>query len=118
MYVELLGILLVILAAAGIAGLLIYLKSILGPRKPNPVKDLPFECGQAPLLIQQGKFTVKFYVGAMLFVIFDAELVFLFPWATMVKSLGWFGFAEMMAFLVMVVAGYAYAWKKGAFVWA
>lgn len=114
---EILGIGLVLLASAGIAALLVFLSSVLGPKKPNPAKDMPFECGEPPLLIQQGRFAVKFYVAAMLFVIFDVELVFLFPWGVALKSLGWFGFFEMVAFLLMVVAGYAYAWKKGALTW-
>ena len=118
MQVELLGMALVFAAAAGIAGLLIWLTSALGPKKPNPTKDMPFECGEAPFSILQGRFAVKFYVAAMLFVIFDAELVFLFPWATVLEKLGWFGYFEMLAFLLMVVAGYAYAWRKGALQWA
>ena len=117
MFNELFGILVFGLISAGLAGLLVWLTSVLGPKKPNPQKDKPFECGEDPFLIQQGRFTVKFYIGAMLFVIFDAELVFLFPWATVVRKLGWLGYFEMVAFLVMVVAGFAYAWRKGALEW-
>ena len=86
----------------------------LGVRQPNPVKAKPFECGVEPIALPAGRLPVHFYVVAMLFVVFDVELVFLFPWAVLVRELGWFGVWEMGFFLLIVVAGFVYAWKQGA----
>ena len=99
---------------AGIAALLLSFNSWLGPRNPNPFKAEPFECGKDPIALPAGRLPIHFYVVAMLFVVFDVELVFLFPWAVLVRELGWFGLAEMGFFLVIVVAGFVYAWKQGA----
>ena len=86
----------------------------LGVRRPNPVKAKPFECGKDPIALPAGRLPIHFYVMAMLFVVFDVELVFLFPWAVVLKELGWFGLVEMALFLAIVVAGFVFAWKKGA----
>ena len=88
--------------------------SLLGPKKPNLVKSQPFECGVEPIALPAGRLPVHFYIVAMLFVVFDVELVFLFPWAVLVRELGWFGMLEMGFFLTIVVAGFLYAWKQGA----
>ena len=114
---EYIGILIVFAIAAAIAGGFILLTTLLGPKKPSSVKSEPFECGEAPFAAPSGKFPVKFYLVAMLFILFDIELVFLFPWAVVFKSLGWFGFWQMLLFLGVVVLGFAYAWKKGALEW-
>ena len=86
----------------------------ISPKRPNPVKSQPFECGVEPIALPAGRLPVHFYVVAMLFVVFDVELVFLFPWAVLVRELGWFGLLEMGFFLAVVVAGFVYAWKHGA----
>ncbi len=114
---EYLGILIVFAIAATIAGGFILLTSLLGPRKPSPVKDEPFECGEPVFMHPHGRFSVKFYILAMLFILFDIELVFLFPWAVVFRGLGWAGFGEMLLFLAVVVLGFVYAWKKGALEW-
>lgn len=111
---EFLGILLMLLLAAGVAGLLIVLTSVLGPKRPSAAKAEPFECGVSPMMLPQGRFPVKFYVLGMLFIVFDVELVFMFPWAVNVRGLGWLGLAEMGVFVLIVLAGFAYAWKKRA----
>ena len=88
----------------------------LGVRRPNPVKAKPFECGKDPIALPAGRLPIHFYIVAMLFVVFDVEIVFLFPWGVLVRELGWFGIAEMSFFLAIVLAGFAYAWKQGALV--
>ena len=108
------AILILAALAAGVAALLLSLNALLGPRKPNPVKAQPFECGKEPIALPAGRLPVHLYVVAMLFVVFDVELVFLFPWAVLVRELCWFGLAEMGFFLLIVVAGFLYAWKQGA----
>jgi len=114
---EFIGILFIGVGAAGVAGILLWASSVLGPKKPNPVKAQPFETGMQPFSIPQGHLTVKFYVLAVLFVIFDVELVFLLPWAIVFRELGWFAWFEMVFFLSFVVLAFVYAWKKGAFQW-
>lgn len=111
---EFIGILLMFLLSAGVAGLLIFLTSVLGPKRPSDVKSAPFECGVVPFAPPRGQFPVKFYVLGMLFIVFDVELVFMFPWAINVRGLGWLGLAEMGVFVLIVLAGFAYAWKKRA----
>ena len=93
---------------------MLFANALFGPKKPNPVKAQPFECGVPPLALPSGRLPIHFYVAAMLFVVFDVELVFLFPWAVLAKPLGWFGLLEVGFFLLIVVAGFVYAWKQGA----
>jgi len=114
---EYLGILIVFAFAAAFAGGFLVLASCLGPKKPSPVKQEPFECGEAPFARPGGRFPVKFYLVAMLFILFDVELVFLFPWAVVFRELGWFGLFEMLLFLAVVVLGFLYAWRQGALEW-
>ena len=108
------GILITFLFSAGIAGLFILLATTLGPKRPNPTKAKPFESGEDPFSLPEGKLPVRFYLVAMLFVLFDVELVFLLPWAVVYRELGWMGFIEMTIFIFFLVLGFAYAWKKGA----
>ena len=111
---EYLGILITFLLAAGFGAAFIGLASWLGPKRPSAVKDEPFECGEAPFQLPTGMFNVRFYLIAALFILFDIELVFLFPWAVVFKNLGWAGLLEMLLFLGVVVLGFVYAWRKGA----
>lgn len=90
---------------------------ILGPHKPDPDKLAPFECGFDPFEDARMKFDVRFYLVAILFIIFDLEIAFLFPWAVVIDSIGWFGFWTMMIFLGLLVVGFLYEWKKGALEW-
>jgi NADH-quinone oxidoreductase subunit A len=103
--------------AAGICGLLLGLAQLLGPRNRNPVKDAPFECGNLPFSTPKGRFPVKFYKYAMLFIIFDIELMFLLPWAVIFKDQGKPAFYAMSVFLVIVCVGFLYEWRKGAMEW-
>lgn len=110
-----LGILFTIVIAGGLAGVFLLLATILGPKKTNPTKNQPFESGKTAFETPSGRHAVKFYLAGMLFVLFDVEIIFLFPWAVNAKSLGAQGFIAMMIFLGLFLLGDAYAWKKGAF---
>jgi len=90
----------------------------LRPRDPNPVKLSAYECGNDPVRLPRGeRFSVKFYVVAMLFIIFDIETIFLFPWAVTFRELGLFGLIEMGIFVALVFVAYVYIWRKGGFDW-
>jgi NADH-quinone oxidoreductase subunit A len=99
----------------GLAPLL--LGSLLRPRRVYPQKLLPYESGNDPVGEPRYKFSIRFYIIAMLFVVFDVEAVFLYPWAVVYDKLGLYGFAEMMLFIFILVIGYIYAWEKGALDW-
>jgi NADH-quinone oxidoreductase subunit A len=91
---------------------------ILRPKRPTPAKLAPYECGIEPeRLPRNERFPVKFYIVAMLFIIFDIETIFLFPWAISVRALGLFGLIEMVVFIGLVFVAYVYVWKKGGFDW-
>lgn len=102
---------------AGVVALMVNLGRWFGPRRPNPVKDEPFECGNPPTGSAWGRFSVKFYMTAISFIVFDVEVVFFYPWAVSFRELGWPGFAAMMGFATLLVLGLVYEWRKGAFEW-
>jgi NADH-quinone oxidoreductase subunit A len=87
------------------------------PNNPNKTKLMPYECGIDPVDNARGRYTVRYYIIAILFVVFDVETIFLFPWAVKFKALGVFGMVEMLIFLVIRVAGYVWVWKKGGLEW-
>ena len=92
---------------------------MLRPNRPNPVKLSAYECGNDPVRLPSGeRFSVKFYLIAMLFIIFDIETIFLFPWAVAFRSLGLFGLVEMAVFIALVFVAYVYIWRKGGFDWS
>lgn len=108
----------IIFALAIILGAVILaLSHLIGPRRPEPSKASPYECGMPPVGDARLRFSVKFYVVAMLFLLFDIEVVFLYPWAIIFRSLGMFGFIEMLVFLAILFLGYIYALKKGGLKW-
>jgi NADH-quinone oxidoreductase subunit A len=90
---------------------------ILGPRRPDPDKNAPYECGFEAFEDSRMKFDVRFYLVAILFIIFDLEIAFLFPWAVALDGVGMYGFIAMMVFLGVLVVGFIYEWKKGALEW-
>src|SRR5215510_2757008 len=90
---------------------------LLGMKKPRPEKLVPYECGMQPVGTARERFSVKFYLIAMLFLLFDIEAVFLFPWAVIYRELKLFGFFEMLLFIGVILGGYIYVWKKGALEW-
>jgi NADH-quinone oxidoreductase subunit A len=101
-----------------VAGALIGASALLGKRVRSPVKDMPYECGLAPRGNVREPVSVKFYLVAMIFILFDIEAVFLYPWAVIYRELKWFAFLEMFVFVVLILAGFFYIWKKGALNWA
>jgi NADH-quinone oxidoreductase subunit A len=114
---EYLGLLVAFLFSVTVACAIIILNKLLGPKnKSTPVKEEPFECGLDPTP-NTGRISVKFYLIAMLFILFDVEIVWLFPWAVNLKSLQWVGLIEMFSFIAILVLGFVYAWKKGALEW-
>jgi NADH-quinone oxidoreductase subunit A len=109
----------VILAALGAAFAVASLaaSALLRPHRPSPAKVAPYECGIVPQGEPAGRFPVKFYVVAMLFIIFDIETIFLFPWAVTFRRLGLFGLVEMAVFIVLVFVAYVYVWQRGGLEW-
>lgn len=107
----------VLLLAGVLAVTIVGLASFLGGRRPTVVKELTFECGSESIGSARQRFAVKFYVVALLFIVFDVEAVFLYPWAVNFKALGWFGYTEMLVFAATLVVGLIYVWKKGALNW-
>ena len=117
MFLSYLPILILVLLAAGFALATLLLSSVLGPRRPSLDKLSPYECGIDPDGSARDRFSVKFYLVAMLFIVFDIEIVFLYPWAVILNSLGLFGLVEMIFFLGILLIGLLYVWKKGGLEW-
>ncbi len=118
---SLVGFFFLLILAAGTAGLMLALHQWLGPRRSGRVHDMPFECGLEPHDIVRGRFSVKFFLVALLFILFDVELIFLIPWAIVYRELfqdlGLFVFLEMLVFLLAVLAGLYYSIRRGALEW-
>ncbi len=114
---EYLGIAVSFVLAAGITGLMVVLGSTLGKKNPTPAKLSPFESGKDPFSLPMGRLTIKFYLTAILFILFDIELVFLYPWAVVYRTLGILGLVEMGIFLGVLMVGFVYAWDNGALDW-
>jgi NADH-quinone oxidoreductase subunit A len=103
--------------AFGLASAIVILSYFIGQHKPNRAKVSPYECGVQPIGDAQGLFSIKFYLVAMLFILFDVEAVFLYPWAVILRELKMFGFWEMMVYIGIVLVGLFYVWKKGVLDW-
>jgi NADH-quinone oxidoreductase subunit A len=112
------SILLFLIVAVGFAIVLLLVAWLVRPDKYNKVKLEPYECGIETIGDARDRYSVRYYVVAMLFVIFDIETVFLFPWAVILDQLALFGLIEMFVFLGILIVGYYYAWRKGALDWA
>lgn len=112
-----LPIALMFVVGLGFAGVSLALSWWLAPNKPTPEKLAPYECGIVPLQDPVSRFPVKFYLVAMLFVIFDVEIIFLFLWAVRFQELGWFGIAVIAVFVVLIFETLGYVWKRGALDW-
>lgn len=110
-------VLITLIIGAVIVGAMTNLNRLLGPRRPSDIKGEAFECGNDPSGSAWGRFSIKFYMVAILFIVFDVEVVFMYPWAVIYRELGWFGFVEMMIFVAILTVGYLYAWRKGALEW-
>ncbi len=110
-------LLLHLLMATALAGLLTALSVLVGWRRPSRAKQQAYECGMEPTGDAREPFSVKFYLVAMVFILFDVEAIFLYPWAYIFRSLRWYGFGEMMLYIAILLVGYLYLWKKGALDW-
>ena len=110
-------VLLFIMVGLAIGVVPLVLGRILGPHRPNAAKLSPYECGFEAFEDARMKFDVRYYLVAILFILFDLEIAFLFPWAIVLKEIGMFGFVSMMIFLAILVFGFIYEWKKGALEW-
>jgi NADH-quinone oxidoreductase subunit A len=112
-----LPILVMLVVAAAFAAIALFVPSVLGPRRRSKVKDDPIESGMLTLGDARRPFPVQFYVVAVLYILFDVEVILLYPWAVMLRQLGAFGLAEMAIFLLILLVGFYYAWKNDAFKW-
>src|SRR4029453_12449288 len=112
-----LSILLMIALGAGFALISVLLSSGLGPRRPTAEKSAPYECGPPAVGRAPERQSVKFYLVAMIFLLFDIEVAFLYPWAMALRELGWPGFLQVVLFIALLLTGYVYLWRRGALAW-
>ena len=112
-----LSIFLMALLGVGFAAVSLVLSRLLGPRHPTPEKQAPYECGMPPVGDARDRQSVKFYLVAMIFLLFDIEVAFLYPWAMALRALGWPGLLQIVLFFLILLAGYVYIWRKGALDW-
>ena len=112
-----LSILIMIALGAGFALISVLLSNVLGPSKPTPEKSAPYECGMPPVGDARERQSVKFYLVAMIFLLFDIEVAFLYPWAVSLRDLGWPGFAQIVTFFIILAVGFVYVWRKGVLDW-
>lgn len=117
MLLEYFPLLILIALAAGLAVLVVILGHTFGPRRPTKRKGAPYESGMAPYGPGTRRMSVRYYLVAVLFILFDVEVVFFLPWAVVFRKLGIFGLIEMLIFISILLVGYIYAWKKGALEW-
>jgi NADH-quinone oxidoreductase subunit A len=112
------SILIMIALGAGFALISVLLSNVLGPSKPSPEKLAPYECGMPAVGDARERMSVKFYLVAMIFLLFDIEVAFLYPWAIALRTLGPTGFWQIVTFFGLLVTGYIYVWRKGVFDWS
>jgi NADH-quinone oxidoreductase subunit A len=112
-----LGILLMIALGVGFSAVMIGLSMLVGPRNPTPEKLAPYECGMPAVGDARERQSVKFYLVAMIFLLFDIEVAFLYPWAMALLDLGWVGFIQIVTFFLILLVGYIYVWRKGILDW-
>src|SRR5690242_9072769 len=112
-----LGVVIMIALGVGFAGVMIGLSLLLGPKNPTPEKLAPYECGMPAVGTARERQSVKFYLVAMIFLLFDIEIAFLYPWAMAIRDLRWTGFIQLIVFFAILLAGYVYVWRKGVLDW-
>ena len=117
MLLDYLPIAILFILATAIAALVIILGVVFGPRRRTFRKSAPYESGMQPIGPGTRRMNVRYYLVAVLFILFDVEIIFFYPWAVNFRTLGWFGFIEMLIFVAILLVGYVYVWKKGAFEW-
>ncbi len=110
-------IFLFVAVVGGLIPITLIAAKLVRPSNPNRVKLMPYECGIDPIDLSRGRYTVRYYIVAILFVVFDVETIFLFPWAVKFKAMGLFGLMEMLIFLAILIVGYVWIWKQGALEW-
>ena len=113
-----LGVVIMIVLGVGFAAVMIGLSVLLGPKNPTPEKLAPYECGMPAVGDARERMSVKFYLVAMIFLLFDIEVAFLYPWAMALRDLGWGGFVQVVLFIALLLSGYVYVWRKGALDWS
>lgn len=114
-YIGILGLMIVV---AGFIITMLVLASVLGPKNATTTKQLPFECGSVSVgSVMEQRFNVRFYLVAVLFILFDIEVIFMYPWALVLTDLGWVAYFEMLTFILVLLTGLLYVWKKGVLNW-
>lgn len=112
------ALLMFFLATLGFLVFMVLLSVMLGPKNPTRTKQLPFECGSVSIgNVRSERFFVRFYLVAMVFLLFDIEVLFMYPWAVLLRELGWIGIVEMVIFSFMLLAGLLYVWRRGVLDW-
>ena len=111
------GVVIMVVVGVGFGAFSILLSSFIGPRNPTPEKMAPYECGMPPVGDARERQSVKFYLIAMIFLLFDIEIAFLGPWAMSLRQLAWPGFIQIVVFFMILVVGYVYVWRKGVLDW-
>jgi NADH-quinone oxidoreductase subunit A len=117
MLAEYTGVLVILVVGMILAGVMLGVHLYLGPRREFDEKQEPFECGEKPIVSPRQRHAVKFYMVAILFVVFDVEAIYFYPWGAVFQQLGWFGFGAMSVFAIPLVVGLAYEWMKGGLEW-
>jgi NADH-quinone oxidoreductase subunit A len=112
-----LGLLVMLTFGIGFAATMIGASVLLGPKNPTPEKLAPYECGMPAVGDARERHSVKFYLVAMIFLLFDIEIAFLYPWALALRDLGWFGFVQIVTFFAILLVGFVYVWRKGVLDW-
>ena len=113
-----LGILLLSVAAGGFLVTMVLLATFLGPKKITKTKQMPWECGAIPVgSVREQRFNIRFYLVAMLFILFDIEVIFMYPWAVVLEEMGTFALYQMLSFMAVLVVGFIYVWRKGVLNW-
>ncbi len=111
------GLAIMMVAGIGFGAVSILLSSLVGPKNPTPEKMAPYECGSPPVGDARERQSIKFYLIAMIFLLFDIEVAFLYPWAMALRDLSWPGFVQILVFFVILLVGYIYIWRKGTLDW-
>ncbi len=117
MLAEYTGVLVILVVGVVIAGAMLGIHLLLGPRRKFSEKQEPFECGETQIVSPRRRYAVKFYMVAILFVVFDVEAIFFYPWGAVFQELGWFGFWAMFIFTIPLAVGFVYEWMKGGLEW-
>jgi len=117
MLAEYTGVLVILVVGMVVAGAMLGIHLLLGPRRQFAEKQEPFECGESQIVSPRRRYAVKFYMVAILFVVFDVEAIFFYPWGAIFQDLGWFGFGAMFVFTIPLAIGLVYEWMKGGLEW-